>query len=456
MACSLLQPRDTQAPFRTRMVLGLLSEPGSCSLILQDAAGCLIRLTDCFDFSATGSVMKFWFCETCGKRLTDQDLEAGAARNKQLHGVFCQDCALGVQTLETMPVTEAQARAILKKTPPGQVSKVKNELPDHEDAAAPSTRAATTNKAAKPAAQNINVKPLVIGVGAGLVGALILIIAIGSKAPAPQQQPVLQPAPVPAPRVDVPKAEAPNAPHKPSPAPPPPIAAPQIPAVAAPAVKTSVAQEPAPEPKPEPSPADGLVAHWKLDDATGTTAADASGNGNTGTLVKGPVWTTGKINGALKFDNTDDRVITAVVKHNVGEGDFTWALWVNPHRLSNPREPLVGNGAFSPGLYCRIGTAGQWGMLWGGDKPSGNTLTLDKWHHLVAVRQKGVVSFYQDGVKTSQTHPATFSMPNAPFILGTSGGTNYSNATLDDVRFYARALSGAEVEALANPPEVPK
>jgi hypothetical protein len=26
--------------------------------------------------------MQFWFCETCGKRLTDKDLEEGAARNK--------------------------------------------------------------------------------------------------------------------------------------------------------------------------------------------------------------------------------------------------------------------------------------------------------------------------------------------------------------------------------------
>jgi len=31
---------------------------------------------------------EFLFCGTCGKRLTDKDLEEGAARNKKLTGVL--------------------------------------------------------------------------------------------------------------------------------------------------------------------------------------------------------------------------------------------------------------------------------------------------------------------------------------------------------------------------------
>lgn len=34
----------------------------------------------------------------------------------------------------------------------------------------------------------------------------------------------------------------------------------------------------------------GLVAYYKFDEGTGTTTADATGNGNTGTLVNGPQW----------------------------------------------------------------------------------------------------------------------------------------------------------------------
>lgn len=36
----------------------------------------------------------------------------------------------------------------------------------------------------------------------------------------------------------------------------------------------------------------GLMAYWKFDEGNGTTAADSSGNGNTGTLVNGVTWTT--------------------------------------------------------------------------------------------------------------------------------------------------------------------
>jgi len=50
-------------------------------------------------------------------------------------------------------------------------------------------------------------------------------------------------------------------------------------------------------------------SHWKLDESSGTSAADASGAGHTGT-VSGATWDDdgGKIDGALIFDGTDDYV----------------------------------------------------------------------------------------------------------------------------------------------------
>ena len=51
-----------------------------------------------------------------------------------------------------------------------------------------------------------------------------------------------------------------------------------------------------------------LAGWWKLDDASGTTAVDSSGNSNTGTLTNGPTWTTGTIDGGLSLDNSNDYV----------------------------------------------------------------------------------------------------------------------------------------------------
>ncbi|MFB0555414.1 MAG: hypothetical protein ACETWQ_19080 [Phycisphaerae bacterium] len=44
-----------------------------------------------------------------------------------------------------------------------------------------------------------------------------------------------------------------------------------------------------------------LVAHWKLDDGSGTIAIDSSGNSHDGTLLLDPQWVAGKYGGALEF-----------------------------------------------------------------------------------------------------------------------------------------------------------
>ena len=66
-----------------------------------------------------------------------------------------------------------------------------------------------------------------------------------------------------------------------------------------------------------------------LDEGTGRTAVDISGNGNDGALVNGPVWA----GDGLNFDGTNDHV-------NVGGLDvpgsaITLAGWVKAENLAN-------------------------------------------------------------------------------------------------------------------------
>src|SRR5438128_12184687 len=74
-----------------------------------------LRYYDCF--ICCGVDMNFWFCETCGKRLTEKDIAEGAARNKKLNGVYCQQCSVGVMTME-MDAISIEQLGISKASPP--------------------------------------------------------------------------------------------------------------------------------------------------------------------------------------------------------------------------------------------------------------------------------------------------------------------------------------------------
>ena len=85
-----------------------------------------------------------------------------------------------------------------------------------------------------------------------------------------------------------------------------------------------------------------LVGYWNFDEGVGTTANDSSGHDNDGS-VSGVTWTTsGKFNGALTFDGTNDSVqvpnstsIASITNR------ITIAAWVYPDKhngeLANPR-----------------------------------------------------------------------------------------------------------------------
>src|SRR5471030_778784 len=55
--------------------------------------------------------MNFYFCESCGKRVTEDEITQGKARDKKLKGVFCVSCSVGVNTMEMMPVSDAEIKA---------------------------------------------------------------------------------------------------------------------------------------------------------------------------------------------------------------------------------------------------------------------------------------------------------------------------------------------------------
>ena len=63
--------------------------------------------------------------------------------------------------------------------------------------------------------------------------------------------------------------------------------------------------------------------YWKFDDGSGSIANDSSVNGNDGNLFGNPVWSTGKLNGALQFDGVGDYVNLGTSSFGLTSGSST-------------------------------------------------------------------------------------------------------------------------------------
>ena len=99
----------------------------------------------------------------------------------------------------------------------------------------------------------------------------------------------------------------------------------------------------------------GLVAAWAFDEASGTTTADQSGNGNDGTLVNATRVTTGKFNNALNFNGTNAWVSVADAASLDLTTGMTLEAWVRPSgrtaagaRCSSRSSPATSSTASTP------------------------------------------------------------------------------------------------------------
>ena len=206
------------------------------------------------------------------------------------------------------------------------------------------------------------------------------------------------------------------------------------------------------------------VAYLKLDESSGTTAFDSSPNGNHGTLVGGPLWTTGQFDNALDLDGVDDHV-TLPAGVVAGVRDFTIAGWVKLDSVDNWSRVFdfgaststymflsPSNGATRK-LRFAISTSGGPGeqIIEG---PS--ALPLGVWTHVAVTLTNKTGTLYVNGSAVG-TNP---SMSLTPASLGATANNYlgksqyadpYLNGQLDEFVIHDRALADAEIAALANP-----
>jgi len=211
-----------------------------------------------------------------------------------------------------------------------------------------------------------------------------------------------------------------------------------------------------------------LGAWYRLDESTGTTAADSSGNGLNGTLISDALPDyAGKVLRSVKFQGAQGGYVSLPP----GFADFTTngltvSVWVYPTTegsLANwARFIDFANGAGNDNiLFARTGGGNQvtfevYKAATSGGKvtsPDGS-LILNQWQHWAATLDAaGNVVIYKNGqiVATGTTGvPNVVTRNNCYLGLSNWGGDGHYAGEMDDVRIYNRVLAPNAVAALAS------
>jgi len=198
-----------------------------------------------------------------------------------------------------------------------------------------------------------------------------------------------------------------------------------------------------------------LVAHWPLDEGSGTTAIDLSGNGHDGTIGGTANWVAGQIGLALDFDGSttyidmDDEVV---------RGTWSLSMWIRPRDIPYTSADqdfyaVMHTDAWSTGamhLHLRQTTS----LLnadfnSGPDVTSTTVLQENEWYHAVVTvtdEGGGASQMYLNGVLEAEGSGGSGGDFLGPLNFGSwnNAGRNY-HGLMDDIRIYDHILSEVEI-----------
>jgi hypothetical protein len=198
-----------------------------------------------------------------------------------------------------------------------------------------------------------------------------------------------------------------------------------------------------------------LVMYWPLDEGSGTTAVDVTGNGHDGTIGGTAKWVTGKNNLALDFDGSSTYID---MDDEIVRGTWSLALWLRPRDI--PYSPdtvyyaVMHTDAWSAGtphVHLRANTS-----LWNVDTNSGpnisstTVLQEDEWYHCTyTVKNDGSsnnAQIYINGVLESEGTGGTVASYFGPLNFGAwTNNQRFYHGLMDDIRVYDHVLPEVEV-----------
>ncbi len=208
-----------------------------------------------------------------------------------------------------------------------------------------------------------------------------------------------------------------------------------------------------------------LLTYYRLDEGTGNTVQDCSGNGFDGLILSTPdggSWAQGHIGAAIRVDGTDGCIEIGKPSKLVLTQDVTATAWIFVEQYVSVGY-IVGKTTNASYLGWRIATDTPAVLTWdvpygdldagGGPSASASSQPNNTWLHVAATfSSNGTIAFYVNGApaSSSSVSSALLDDPQSTVRIGCrSDSTNFFVGLIDEVRIYGRALSDAEIANLA-------
>ena len=203
-----------------------------------------------------------------------------------------------------------------------------------------------------------------------------------------------------------------------------------------------------------------LKGYWTFEEGGGSTTADQSGYGNTGTVMGAPCWEAGILGTALHLNGVSDNVEVPYSNSLAVSNGLTVALWMKSDAsLWNTYAGMSKRPSYFL-LSCSQDTAVVFdvsigGIYYGVGSPGG--IDIRQWHHYAGTYDGSMLRLYVDGVQVASTACTGNIDPDTGVLcLGRDDGlSRYLAGSIDDARVYDVALSAGDVAALAGDTAAP-